>query len=72
MLYEPHKCVACEAKQMSQIVDQQASFDVGLRNLISQWPGSYSSARKLLLLIYKGGVYWWSKNSYQKIFMTQI
>ena len=31
-----------------------------------------STVWKLLLLIYKGGVYWWSKNSHRKITMTQI
>ena len=51
---------------------QQSSPDTGWKNLIGQRPWSNSSVKNLLLLIYKGGVYWWDKNRQRKITMTLI
>ena len=47
-----------EIKQKTLKKDQQrTSSDVERRNLIGQWPGSNSSVRKLLQLIYRGSIY---------------
>ena len=42
---------------------QCASLNVGQKNLTGQWSRSNGSVRKVLILIYKSGVYWWDKNT---------
>ena len=61
-----------EARWMNPALGQWwASPDAGQINPTGQWPGSYSSVRKLLVLIIKGGICWWGKkNSHEKITMT--
>ena len=54
----------CEVRWVNPTSGQwYASSDVGKKNPTSQQPGSNSSVRKLILLIYKGGVNWWDKNT---------
>ena len=48
----------CETRGTNPKAEQQCtSAYAGLRILINQLSGSNDSARKLLLLIYKGGIY---------------
>ena len=47
------------------------STDAGQKNFKGQQPGSNSSDSKLQLFIYKGGIYWWEKNSQWKIAITK-
>ena len=48
----------CEVWRINLASGQRhASPDAEWTNPIGQWPGSNSSTRKLLLLIFKGGVY---------------
>ena len=55
-----------QARQMNPATGQQhASPDAGQMNHTGQRPGSYSSVRNLLLLIIKGGIYWWGKKYIQ-------
>ena len=43
--------------------ERRASPDAERKNPTAHRPGSKSSVRKLLQLIYKGSVYWWNENS---------
>ena len=53
----------CNVRQLNQKVGLQCSLpDDVWRNLIAQQPESNSYVRKLLLLIYKSGIYGWRKN----------
>ena len=49
---------------------RRATPDAGRKNPTGQRSGSNGSVWKLLLLIYKSGIYWWGKKSYRKISMT--
>ena len=52
----------CERRRLNPTSGQRcASPDAGRTNPTGQWPGSYSSVRKLLLIIFKSGVYWSGK-----------
>ena len=59
----------CSMVDVNSKLDQwQDSQDAGRKNLLGQRPGLNSSIKKLLPLLYKGGVNWLEKNAaYEKL-----